>query len=108
VKVLNGAYCNLSNAYTVTGSAGYHFNVSKQSMLEVNGVTVTLTAGLAFTAFALCDQLGFISATTMTYTNGASITGKQYQITANSVIATGGSVFPGGTAGTVATGGQYI
>jgi hypothetical protein len=107
VKVLNGAYCNLSNAYTVTGAATYHFNVGRQSMLEVNGVTVTLTASLAFNTFAVCDQLSLIIATTMTYTNGASITGIKHNIAANSVVYTGGSAFPGGTAGIVSTGGQY-
>ena len=107
VKVSNGAYCNLSNAYTVTGAATYHFNVGRQSMLEVNGVTVTLTASLAFNTFAICDQLSLLIATTMTYTNGASITGIKHNIAANSVVYTGGSAFPGGTAGIVSTGGQY-
>jgi len=73
----------------------------------VNGVTVTLTASLAFNTFAICDQLSLLIATTMTYTNGASITGIKHNIAANSVVYTGGSAFPGGTAGIVSTGGQY-
>lgn len=74
------------------------------------GATVTLTGTPSFgQAFAVAQTSASIFAWSQTYSGSG--TGKRFQATGNGVIDTNGAAttyFPGGTAGTTATGGQYI
>jgi hypothetical protein len=76
----------------------------------VVGKTVTLTGTFSFgTAFANAARVGLIEANGNTYTGG-TITGVRYNADLNSVIFTNGggaNYFPGNSAGSTATGGQY-
>ncbi len=99
-----------SISYKISGGAGVHFaSVSGANISAVN-CTVTLTGTPAFaTAFAYATSLSMVVSLLMTYSGSA--TGKRYDISGNSVVNTfggGASALPGGTAGSTATGGQYL
>ncbi len=74
-------------------------------------VTYTLTANVTYSsAFAGAGNLGYLVSVGSTFTLGAfAVTGPRYIANLNGVIVTGGgaSYFPGSTAGSTATGGQY-
>jgi hypothetical protein len=98
--------------YSITGAASAHYQASDggQLLLADGGAfTVTITGTPAFsTAFAQAGFLSYMQAQSITFSGSA--TGVRYAVSENSVIRTGGggaSYFPGGTAGTTATGGQY-
>lgn len=98
-----------TTSYSITGGAGSHYNANTLGIITViAGITVTLTGTPAFAiAFASLSSSGFIGATSITYTGSA--TGVRYNAVLNSVAFTqgGASYFPGNSAGTTATGGQY-
>lgn len=74
-------------------------------------VTYTLTANATYShAFAGAGNLGYLVSVGSTFTLGAfAVTGPRYNASLNGVIVTGGgaSYFPGSSAGSTATGGQY-
>ena len=99
-----------SVSYRISGGAGVHFaSVSGANISAVN-CTVTLTGTPAFsTAFAYATSLSMVVSLLMSYSGSA--TGKRYDIGGNSVVNTfggGASALPGSTAGSTATGGQYL
>jgi hypothetical protein len=105
-------YVSIANgvAYTISGSANYHMNVSIAGRLNFNIGTVTLTGTPAFAAaFVSAADGSVVSVQGNTYSGSA--TGTRYSVSGNSVIDTGGggaSYLPGGTAGSASTGGQYL
>lgn len=102
----------LASSYTIAGAAQVHYDASHDSNINCNAaITVTITGTPAFgIAFARGANLGLIYlASTVTWSGSA--TGLRYTITGNGVIFTNGQAttwLPGGTAGTTATGGQYL
>ena len=95
-------------AYTISGGAGFcHWAASQAgALILVQSCTITLTGTPAFgTAFAQSDTTGAMIVNANTYSGTA--TGKLYNATLNGVIQSGATL-PGGTAGTTATGGQYL
>lgn len=109
IRVSGGGYVIAATAYSITAVAAYHYQVILGGILEVSSFTVTSSGTYAYTTFAECSDGGEISAYGMTYTGG-TITGKRYNAVLNAVINTyggGANYFPGGTAGTTATGGAY-
>ena len=97
------------SAYTVSGAAAYHINVTARGTFT-SGQTCTLTGTLNFSSdFAFFDQISYGGLTSASFTGG-TITGKRYESNNNSFIHTGTAdvnFFPGDVAGTTATGGLY-
>ena len=103
----------INNSYTITGGAQSHWQVITGSIAIQPGVTVTLTGTPAFSyAFAsLANCASIFCAGVPTFSGSASSGTIKYSVSANSVLNTGSgntSLLPGGTAGTLATGGQYL
>lgn len=94
--------------YSISGGGTCHMR-SASGFVRVSSRTVTLSGTPAFsTAFAQSVVAGTITAGSNTYSGSA--TGVRYDVSLNSVINTnsgGANYFPGNSAGTTATGGQY-
>lgn len=102
------SFIYITGNYSIVGNATWHYYCTGNSMLLGISQTITLTGTPAFTIFASANILGNISVYSCTFSGSA--TGKRYSSSLNSVIYTAGggaSYFPGSTAGTTATGGQY-
>jgi hypothetical protein len=115
-----GALINIGGTLAITGgsagnanSPGGHMIVQGAGQifsLPGNQPTLALSGTPNFAgAFAFASYLGGIQVFYTSVTGSA--TGQRYSITSNAVINTNGggaSYFPGNSAGTTATGGQYI
>lgn len=93
-----------------TGSPNY-VDVSSGAAisLQVQNLTITITGTPAFSAYAGAYFGGILLANGCTFSGSA--TGSRYSVSSNAVIFTNGAganYFPGDSAGSVATGGQYI
>lgn len=110
MRAIAGGYINCFNSYTVNGAALGHMESALGGVFERGFVTVTLSGTLNFSSeFVLCSSTGVISDFGGSYTGG-TITGKRYTVTLNGVVNTyggGASFYPGNSAGSTATGGQY-
>jgi hypothetical protein len=109
MQATNGGAISCFSAYTINGSAQWHALTQTGGGVTMFGQTVTLSGTPAFTqAFVASSLLGFVSIASITYSGAA--TGVRYSASGNGVINTSGggaSFFPGNTAGTTSTGGQY-
>jgi hypothetical protein len=93
--------------FTISGSATFHaFAGWGGGVVDVVGFTVTLTGTPAFTNFAYATSVSMIRYSGNTFSGSA--TGSRYYVEANAVIHTVGATLPGNSAGSTATGGQYI
>ena len=96
-------------AYTINGSAGIHLHAYSFGVIDIFGITVTVSGTPAFSNFfAGCNQ-ATILAPGSTFSGAA--TGTRYLSHKNGVIDTNGggaSYFPGNVAGSTATGGLYV
>lgn len=96
--------------YTISGGAGAHMYASTLGSLRIQSITITLSGTPAFSSFfASAVVAGAMNVSSLTFSGTA--TGKRYDASLNGVINTNGggaSYFPGSTAGSTATGGQYI
>lgn len=106
-----GSLLTMMSSYAYVAAAAAHYNALNGGMINVGAViTATATGTLNFSAaFAYATLAGQISTNAMTFTGG-TITGKKYTVSSNAVIFTNGGAnyFPGDSAGTTATGGQYV
>ncbi len=104
---INSAVANV--AYTMSGNAPYHYGCLGGAM-NFNNPQITLEGTPAFSfSFAYSDIAGQMSIFSLDVVSG-SATGKRYTASLNGVIKTfggGASYFPGDSAGSMATGGQY-
>lgn len=109
IRAQNNGYVFCANNYTITGAAQCHMLATLAGQVEMASITVTVSGTPAFSsAFAVASLLGAISAFSITYSGSA--TGSRYSASMNGAIQTyggGASYFPGNSAGTTATGGQY-
>jgi hypothetical protein len=99
----------IQNSYAITGGAQAHiFTQLSASSYESSGITVTLTGTPAFSvAFAEVID-GSLIAQGVTFSGSA--TGVRYLASLNGTINTNGggaNYFPGNSAGSTASGGQY-
>jgi len=110
MSVVNGSAVSASGNYEITGAAPWHYGAFSSGIITVSSRTVTITGTPAFsTAFCLAQTTGIVVANSNTYSGSA--TGVRYNASLNAVINTGGggaNYLPGNSAGTTATGGQYI
>ncbi|NGO96348.1 hypothetical protein BJL96_20750 [Burkholderia cenocepacia] len=109
-----GGVMNINANYAIAnnGGAGSHYNVANAGILSIaSGITVTVGTGVGITlAFAAANGLSQITSSGVTY-SGSAVTGTRYVSNTNSVISTNGggaNYFPGSTAGSTSTGGQYL
>jgi hypothetical protein len=97
------------SSYNVSGTPGSaHYTAQQGGMIEVSGVTVTITGSPTFSFWAYATALGHMNLQGNTY-SGAVTAGTKYYVDYNSVVNSGVTL-PGGTAGTAdaATGGRYL
>lgn len=107
----SGGEIQIIGSYTITGPAASHLRAEYGGRIRpFSGITATLTGTPAFSvAFAHFPFAGIAEAVGLTYTGGA--TGPRYVIGGNSAVLTNGggaNYFPGNSAGSTATGGQYL
>lgn len=108
-----GATFEFGTAYTISGSSPNHYyGVQGAHITCNNNLTITLSGSPVFSAaFTTMKQTSkFYTAGAMTFSGSAGATTVRYNATLNAVIDTqggGASYFPGTSAGTTSTGGQY-
>lgn len=109
IEVQNGGSISGESNYAVSGGASGHYAAAGGQIL-VNGLTVTLSGSLTFNNFAIANRSGGnLDAYSMTFTGG-TITGVRYSASINGTIVSlgGANYFPGNSAGSTASGGQYV
>ncbi len=100
----NGIF-NVSNDYTIAGSAPYHISCRWNGMFQMFQRTITIQNTPHFSyAFVRADFGGAIHYDTANIVGAAS--GKRYEARGNGVIDTSGVTLPGNVAGTIDSGGQ--
>lgn len=97
--------------YTISGGALDHFNAVTCGILRAFSKTITLSGTPAYTGyFSNCGYSGVQIVNGNTF-SGSGATGARYIVQLNGVTSTNGggaNYFPGNSAGSTATGGQYI
>lgn len=106
-----GGKIQIMSAYTISGGAYSHFTASGagSEWRHTGSYTVTISGSPTFTTFANATSNAGVIASSVTY-SGAVTAGARYSAVLNAIINTfggGASYFPGSTAGSTATGGQY-
>lgn len=94
--------------YTVSGGGGSHLLAAAFGSIDTNGQTITFSNSPNFTTATVRTSSGDINVGGMTFTNGATVTGKKYSSELNGTIRTAAVTIPGDVAGTVSTQGQYL
>lgn len=113
MRALTGGQISCAGvAYTISGSAPYHVRADGGlGFINLFSSTATLTGSPAFSSgFASADRLSIVSAGSFSSSGSTGSSSKRYSVSLNGVIYTGGggvNFFPGDTAGTTSTGGQY-
>jgi len=104
-----GGTLSIKAAYAISGSAYSHIFVQAGGTLFYTPGAVTLTGSPAWSnVFLNVTSGGIVSAGGITFTGAA--TGKRYDVSLNGVINTfggGANFFPGNSAGSASSGGQY-
>lgn len=115
IQIYAGQNCIafVTASYTISGSAGSHYYAELGGLIYVTGgLTVTLSGTPAFSsAFANVHNGGKLRFPSASSFSG-SATGTRCLVTMNGIItgtgtAANGSFFPGNSAGSAATGGQF-
>ncbi len=97
----------LNGPVTIAGSSKAFWRTELQGIIRSVSQTITIISIPAFSdAFASAAEFSSMEINSNTYSGSA--TGSQYDITANSMIYTNGGTLPGSTAGSTATGGQFV
>lgn len=109
VAVYNFGLVVVTGNFTIAGNAVRHATVGIHGHYDITNLTITLTGTPAFSdAFIAASVLASVRALSDTFSGSA--TGVRYKVDTNGVIDTGGggaNYFPGDSAGTTSTGGQY-
>ena len=109
IVIGNNGYLQIASNYGISGGATAHIAILLGGTAEWYSRTVTITNSPTVTIFIFGSSGGVINTAGATYSG--AITAKRYDVSANAVVNTNGggaTYFPGGTAGTTATGGQYL
>lgn len=110
IRTTAGGSVTGTGNYTISGGAQAHVLANRSGVWWGTFLTVTLSGTPAFSVgFIDARETGSAAAVSMTFSGSA--TGPRYSITMNGVINTGGggaSYLPGNSAGSTATGGQYV
>lgn len=92
--------------YSIVAGGERHWNASYQSLIYVVSTTITITGTPAFSSQFANSTTSVILCASNTYSGSA--TGVRYSANLNGAINSGGGTLPGNSAGSTATGGQYI
>lgn len=106
----DGGIIEVVSDYTVNGKFDNHWWATYNSRLVAGGRTVTLGTGANlpdFSNWGVASRLSFLNTFGTDFTGGTPTTGKKYAADNNGVIVSGGKTYPGATAGTTSSGGQY-
>lgn len=111
IRAESNGSISASGNYSISGGVGiFHFDTVTGGNIYTEGRTATLTGTPNFAvAFAGVNIGGTLHVNGMTFSGSG--TGPRYSASANGVIFTNGggaNYFPGNSAGSTATGGQYI
>jgi hypothetical protein len=107
-----GSYIRPIANYTISGNCQAHIMAGRGggTMQASPAITVTLTGTPNFSwAFAVVNEAAVCRVYNITFSGSA--TGKRYEATLNGVLNVAGNgtnYLPGNSAGTTATGGQYL
>ena len=86
---------------------GYHIFIDNNAVYYGGGTTTTITGNPTFVTWAYATNGANLRNGVETF-SGSVTSGKKYDVTMNATIANSGNTYPGPTAGTTATGGQYV
>jgi hypothetical protein len=109
INISGGGVTNQIGAYTINGNAIEHVLSQGAGQFYGSTATVTLTGTPAFTQFVNAFNAGIVQWLSATFSGGA--TGARYSVTLNGAINTGdggADYFPGTSAGSSASGGEYV
>lgn len=111
VAYATGAIINVGANTTISGGAAAHYYAANGGLINDVSHTITVSANITIsTGFAFANT-GIIQGFSNTYSLGAfSVTGPRYLSKLNGVVFVNGggaNYFPGNSAGSTATGGQY-
>ncbi len=108
-----GGNISITGNFKITGGAPIALHASVSGIITINAgynVVLDIPANVSIPSFANVYDLGVISGRFLSVTGAGVVTGQRYNATRNAVIDTNGAGanhFPGTTAGTTTTGGQY-
>jgi hypothetical protein len=106
-----GGFVRANGNYSITGNASNHWLAQGNGVITVDSITITVSAGLTFSnTFASALMGGYIECYSNTFST-TTATGIRYISNLNGVINTNGggaNYLPGNSAGSTATGGQYV
>lgn len=109
IVVATGGTLRITSPYTISSGGLAHLFVQSGGILLYTPGAVTLSGSPAWSsAFVSVTSGGLV--TTASATFSGTTTGKRYEVTLGGIINTfggGASYFPGNSAGSTATGGQY-
>ncbi len=109
IVVSAGGALKVTGSYAISSGSAYHLYIQSGGILIYTPGTVTLTGSPAWAvAFVGVLSGGLVSTAGTTFSG--TTTGARYAVSLNGIINTFGSganYFPGNSAGTTATGGQY-
>jgi hypothetical protein len=104
---VDNACLSLEGPCEIAGDAGFHLSLSGGAVFDSNGHPVSLTGTPDFLdAFCICAEASVARLSGQSFVGAA--TGKQFDLSSNGVINSGGAVLPGDVAGTAQTGGLHI
>jgi hypothetical protein len=111
MAAINSGKIYILTGYSVAGASPVHMELAN-GVIECAGITVTYLANIAYSfADIYAAQLSYLDAYSITFTLGAyTVTGTRYIVTTNASVFTNGggaNYFPGNSAGSTSTGGQY-
>jgi Protein of unknown function (DUF2793) len=108
-----GGNISITGNLKITGGAPIALHASVCGIITINAgynVVLDIPANVSIPSFANVYDVGIISGRFLSVTGAGVVTGQRYNATRNAVIDTSGAGanhFPGTTAGTTVTGGQY-
>lgn len=114
IRASDGGLVVVNGSYAISGGGGWHYEAVRNGRINASvGSTVVTVGGTpAYSQqFAGSNDLGMIYVDSSSVSFSGSATGTRYQAQVNSIIETNGggaTYFPGSSAGSVATGGQYV
>ena len=102
-----GGHLRLEGVCAVNGSAAFHLRLRTGARFDGNGQVLTVSGTPDFTeAFLICADASIATLNNESFVGDA--TGKRFDISANAVVRSGGSILPGDLPGSVETGGLLL
>ncbi len=109
-----GANIAITGNFKITGGAPIALHASVCGVITMNvgyNIVLDIPSNVSITRFVSVYALGIVSGRFLSITGAGVVTGQRYNVASNGVVDTSGAGathFPGSTAGSTATGGQYV